>query len=247
MFDYIRVGTTLPELPDAIISHWGDKVSDIAFQTKDTPNQAMTTYRIDGNGQLWFKKVEGHWEEGKKVAEDAPFSEKMAAMGHFVTDSEWYEKECFSGNICFYESYSHPEYHELDDHAGNSDEWMRFVRGWIEYSALFKDGKLIGDIELVKHDEPQKLTDEELAESKARVAAQRKVMEEQFRENRKKYPTAEQKLIDNIDRETKLTYAIFDEEDLSNALSNTRILIKEYREKIDRWYEEAKPRTTSES
>jgi hypothetical protein len=124
---------------------------------------------------------------------------------------------------------------------------MRFVRGWIEYSALFKDGKLIGDIELVKHDEPQKLTDEELAESKARVAAQRKVMEEQFRENRQKYPTAEQKLIDNIDRETKLTYAIFDEEDLSNALSNTRILIKEYREKIDRWYEEAKPRTTSES
>ena len=31
MFDYIRVGTTLPELPDAVISHWGDKVSDIAF------------------------------------------------------------------------------------------------------------------------------------------------------------------------------------------------------------------------
>jgi hypothetical protein len=161
-------------------------------------------------------------------------------MGHFVTDSEWYEKECFSGNICFYESYSHPEYHELDDHAGNSDEWMRFVRGWIEYSALFKDGKLIGDIELVKHEEPQKLSDEELAESKAKIAAQRKEMEMSFKENRKKYPTAEQKLIDNIDRETKLVYAIFDEEDLSNALSNIRILIEEYRKKHDRWYEETK-------
>jgi hypothetical protein len=240
MFDYIRVGTTLPELPDAIISHWGDKVSDIAFQTKDTPNQAMSTYRIDGNGQLWFKKVEGHWDEGKKVADDAPFSEKIAAMGHFVVDAEWYEKECFSGNICFYESYSHPEYHELDDHAGNSDDWMRFVRGWIEYSALFKDGKLVGDIELVKHEEPQKLSDEELAESKSKVAAQRKEMEERFRENRQKYPTAEQKLIDNIDRETKLAYAIFDEEDLSNALSNIRILIEEYRKKHDRWYEETK-------
>jgi hypothetical protein len=238
MFDYVIVGTTLPELPDAIISHWGNKVSDIAFQTKDTPNQAMSTYRIDGNGQLWFKKVEGRWEKGEEVAEDASFSEKIAAMGRFVVDAEWYEKECFSGNICFYESYSHPEYHELDDHAGNSDEWMRFVRGWIEYSALFKDGKLIGDIELVKHEEPQKLTDEELAESKAKVAAQRKEMQEQFKKNRKKYPTPEQKLIDNIEREAKLTSAMFDEEDLGNALSNIKFLIKEYREKHDKWYEQ---------
>lgn len=238
MYDYIRVGTTLPELPDAVISHWGDKVSDIAFQTKDTPNQAMSTYRIDGTGQLWFKKVEGHWEKGREVAEDAPFSEKMAAMGHFVVDAEWYEKECFSGNILFYESYNHPEYHELDDHAGDSDEWMRFVRGWIEYSALFKDGKLVGDIELVKHEEPQKLTDEELAESKAKVVAQRKEMQEQFKKNRKKYPTPEQKLIDNIEREAKLTTAMFDEEDLSNALSNIKFLIKEYREKHDKWYEQ---------
>jgi hypothetical protein len=238
MFDYIRIGTDLPELPDTIISHWGNKVSDIAFQTKDTPNQAMSTYRIDGNGQLWFKKVEGRWEKGEEVAEDASFSEKIAAMGRFVVDAEWYEKECFSGNICFYESYSHPEYYELDDHAGNSDEWMRFVRGWIEYSALFKDGKLVGDIELVKHEEPQKLTDEELAESKAKVAAQRKEMQEQFKKNRKNYPTPEQKLIDNIEREAKLTSAMFDEEDLGNALSNIKFLIREYREKHDKWYEQ---------
>jgi hypothetical protein len=238
MFDYVRVGTTLPELPDAVISHWGDKVSDIAFQTKDTPNQAMSTYRIDGHGQLWFKQVEGRSEKGEEVAEDAPFSEKIAAMGHFVVEAEWYEKECFSGNICFYESYSHPEYHELDDHTANSDEWMRFVRGWIEYSALFKDGKLIGDIELVKHEEPQKLTDEELAESKAKVAAQRKEMQEQFKKNRKNYPTPEQKLIDNIEREAKLTSAMFDEKDLGNALCNIKFLIKEYREKHDKWYEQ---------
>jgi RNase adaptor protein for sRNA GlmZ degradation len=100
---------------------------------------------------------------------------------------------------------------------------------------------------LVKHEEPQKLTDEELAESKARVAAQRKEMEERFRENRQKYPTGEQKLIDNIEREAKLTSAMFDEEDLGNALSNIKFLIREYREKHDKWYEEVKPRTTSES
>lgn len=236
MFDYIIVGTTLPELPDEVISRWGDKVSDVVFQTKDTPNQAMSTYKIDGAGQLWVEKTEGHWEEGKECDEDAPFSEKIASFGRMVIDKRWWEPEDFSGNIRFYESYSHPEYHELDDHAGNSDDWMRFVRGWIEYSALFKNGKLIGDIELVQHEEPQKLSDEELAESKAKVAAQRKEMEANFKEHRIKRPSPEQKLVDNIDRECKLAETIMDENDLGTALSNIRILIEEYRKNYDRWY-----------
>ena len=236
MFDYITVGATLPELPEEVIALWGDKVSDVVFQTKDTPNQAMSTYRIDGAGQLWIEKTEGHWEEGKECAEDASFSEKIASWGRMVIDERWWELEDFTGNIRFYESYSHPEYHKLDDHAGNSDDWMRFVRGWIEYSALFKNGKLIGDIELVQHEKPQKLTDEELEESKAKAAARRKEMEESFRENRKKYPSTEQKLIDNIDHECKLAEMIMNEDDLSRALSNIRILISEYRQNYDRWY-----------
>ena len=240
MYDYIKVGTTLPELPEEVAALWDGKASDVVFQTKDTPNQLMSTYKIDDTGQLWVEKTEGHWEEGKECAEDASFSEKIASWGRMVVDRRWDELEDFSGNIRFYESYSHPEYYELDDHAGDSDEWMRFVRGWIEYSALFKNGKLVDNIELVKHEEPQKLSDEELAESKAKIAAQRKEMEERFRENRKKYPTAEQKLIDNIDRECKLVEVIMDEDDLSYALSNIRILIKEYRKNIDRWYEKAK-------
>jgi RNase adaptor protein for sRNA GlmZ degradation len=62
-------------------------------------------------------------------------------------------------------------------------------------------------------------------------------MEKQFRENRKKYPTVEQKLIDSIDRECKLVETIMDESDFSYAISNIKFLIKEYREKTDRWYE----------
>jgi hypothetical protein len=31
---------------------------------------------------------------------------------------------------------------------------------------------------------------------------------------------------------------MFDEEDLGNALSNIKFLIKEYREKHDKWYEQ---------
>jgi hypothetical protein len=237
MFDYVRVGTTLPELPDAIISHWGDKVSDIAFQTKDTPNQAMSTYRIDGHGQLWFKQVEGRWEKGEEVAEDASFSEKIAAMGHFVVEAEWYEKEPYTGAINFYESYNHAEYKspELDY---DSDDWRRFESGWIEYCALFKNGKLVEDITLVEHREPKKYTDEEYAARQKEWAADREKWEITFKENRKKYPSAEQQLIDNIERETKLATAIFDEQDISNALSNIRIFIKEYREKHDKWYEQ---------
>jgi hypothetical protein len=236
MFDYIRIGTTLPELPDAVISHWGDKVSDIAFQTKDTPNQAMSTYRIDGAGQLWIEKTEGHWEEGKAVPDDASIGDRLAAMGKFVVDQKWYEQEDYTGSINFYESYSHPEYHEIDG-ANLSDEWIRFEYGWIEYSALFKKGKLINNIELIEHKEPKKLSDEELQERKSENKKRREETEISLKENRKKHPTAEQKLIDNIDRECRVAETIMDENDLDHALSNIRILIKEYRQKHDRWYE----------
>ena len=236
MFDYVRVGTTLPELPDEVISRWGDKISDIAFQTKDTPNQAMSTYRIDGAGQLWIEKTEGHWEEGKAVSDYASIGDRLAAMGKFVVDQRWYETEDFSGAICFYESYNHPEYYEIDG-ANINDDWMRFEYGWIEYRALFKNGKLICDIELIEHKEPKKLSDEELQERKDTHKKRRGETEISLKENRKKYPTAEQKLVDNIDRECRLVETIMDENDLDHALSNIRILVKEYRQKHDRWYE----------
>ena len=46
MFDYIHVGTTLPEIPQGIIENWGS-VDKIAFQTKDTPNQAMSLESLE--------------------------------------------------------------------------------------------------------------------------------------------------------------------------------------------------------
>ena len=235
MFDYIHVGTTLPEIPQGVIENWGS-IDKISFQTKDTPNQAMSTYKIDDAGQLLVEKTEGHWEEGTKCPEDASIGTKLASMGRMVVDRRWWEPEDFTGNIRFYESYSHPEYYELEGHAGNNDEWMRFKYGWIEYSALFKNGKLLGNIELVEHEKPQKLTDEELAESKVKAAAHREEMEISFKEHRIKYPSPEQKLVDNIDRECKLADTVMDETDLSNALSNIKILIREYRKNYDKWY-----------
>ena len=237
MFDNITVGTTLPELPEAIVAHWGGKASDIVFQTKDTPNQSLSHYKIDGAGVLWVKKVEGRWEEGEEVADDASFSEKMAAMGHFVVEHEWWEETNFTGAINFYEGYSHPDY-KSPEADYDSDEWKRFESGWVEYCALFSGGMLVGDIQLTKHTPPKKYTEEEYAAKQEKWAADRKEWDERLKESRKKYPSAEQTLIDNIEREAKLASAIIDEQDLSNALANIKILIREYRQKHDRWYEE---------
>jgi hypothetical protein len=236
MFDHITVCTPLPEVPEELLSSWGGRACDITFQTKDTPSQTMAFYKIDRTGQLWLKKVDGHWEEGEEVADDASFGEKMAAMGRFVVDKEWWEEENYTGSINFYEGYNHPDYKSPEANF-DSDEWRRFVSGWVEYCALFKNGKLIENIQLIEHTPPKKYTDEEYAAKQEEWAADREKLEKQFKESRKKYPTVEQQLIDNIERETELASAIFDEQDLSNALSNIKILIREYREKYDRWYE----------
>jgi hypothetical protein len=237
MFDYIKVDTTLPKLPQSVADAWGKE--GVAFQTKDTPNQAMSMYKIDNTGQLWVEKTEGHWVDGEAVAEDASIVDKLSALGHFETDKRWWEEEKYTGAINFYESYNHPEYH-IEHSLHNDNKFLRFEYGWIEYSSLFQNGKLIGDITLVEHTEPKKLSDEEYEERIAQRKKRKEENETSFKENRKKYPSVEQKLIDNIDRECKLTESIMDETDLNYALSNIVILIKEYRKKYDIWYEEVK-------
>lgn len=232
MFDYIKVDTTLPELPQAVIDAWGDEGS--AFQTKDTPDQSMSTYKIDGAGQLWVERIEGHWEAGEEVSDDASIGAKLAAIGKFVVDERRYELEDFSGAIRFYESYNHPEYYECEL-ASESDNWIRFEYGWIEYRALFKNGKLMCDIELVEHKEPKNFPTKNFKNAKMQIK-RREEMEISLKERRKNSPSVEQKLIDNIDRECKLAETIMDENDLSHALSNIRILIQEYRTKHDPWY-----------
>lgn len=233
MFDYIYVEADLPQVPESVVKTWNGS-DKIAFQTKNTPNQAMSTYKIDGAGQLYIQKTKGHWEEGKPVSKNASIGEKLASMGRFVVDKEWWEEEAFTGAINFYESITHPEYH--DELLSSDDKFLRFEYGWIEYHTLFKNGKLIGDIELVEHKEPKKLSDEELAERIAQNQKRREENEIEQRKRRKEYPSAEQKLIDNIDRECKLVETIMDETDLNVAISNIRLHIQEYRKKYDRWY-----------
>ena len=233
MFDYIKVGTTLPGLPQAVTDAWGE--GGVAFQTKDTPNQAMSMYKIDGAGQLWVEKTEGHWVTGEAVAEDASIVDKLSAIGHFETDKRWWEPEDFDGAINFYESYNHPEHYD-EDLSFDTNKFLRFERGWIEYSSLFRDGKLVGNITLVEHTEPKKLSDKEFDERIAQNKKRREENETQQRTRRREAPTQIEKLIDNIDRECKLTETIMDESDLTAAISNIRLYIEDWRQKYDNWY-----------
>ena len=228
MFDYIKVEYPLKSLPQDLIDLWH---GDIIFQTKDTPDQYMSLYKIDKDGKLWYEECEKEWVESK-----TPDAESfMARMGHMKTISRTWKPINFHGSINFYEGYNHEEY-KFEYNSGENKEWQRYEMGWIEYCALFKDGQMIS-IDLIRDDKPVKLLDEELEAKRIVWAKQRAEIQQKGRENRIKHPTAEQKLIDNINREIDLTKSMMDESDLTAALNNISILIKNYRKTTDIWYE----------
>ena len=230
MFDNILVSAVhnLPELPDAVIKNWSSR-ENVVFQTKSFKLPAMNLYSVDENGNLKVRRSESEWHEGDPNGES--ISDRL---GYCKETESWWENSDFSGCIEFYESYHHPDLDVNLDPDFEIGKW--YTLGWIEYRAFFKHGKLDSDIELVNHEIPRKHTQEEMDEITARNKAWRQKMDETFIENRKKYPTTEQKLIDQIYEETNPKSAITVQEDLGQALSNIRNLIESYREKYDIWY-----------
>jgi len=92
------------------------------YQTKDTPRQACDNYKIE-DGVLWYEEYDSEWvddEEGKKWL-----------GGYLRQFNERWIRDDFTGKIRFYRSAS-------DD---KHESWKR--NEWIEYNALFKDGKMI--------------------------------------------------------------------------------------------------------
>jgi hypothetical protein len=83
------------------------------YQTKDTPEQGMELYEIRGD-ELWYKRVEREWTK----EDDSLFGGYLKEISH-----EWEFCNKFDGLIRFYR----------DDDEGN----------WIDYKALFMDGKII--------------------------------------------------------------------------------------------------------
>lgn len=233
MFDNITVELALPELPPALFQR--AEAKDLVFQTKDTPNQGLSMYKIDKKGQLWLEKFEGHWQEGTPAVEGAGFAERIASLGRFVSDKEWWEKENYTGTIYFYESYNHPEYNT--DNVETNDRWMRFDSGWVEYCAKLKNGKLIEPIEQFDHKAPKKYSDEELEKRKLDAAVNRAERERELRENRIKTPSPSQQLIDYIYNVCNKT--IMDENDMIETLGIIKQKILEYRITHDIWYVES--------
>lgn len=121
MFDWIECEMPLPEKPDT---------AKHGFQTKDTPDQMLTTYTITSDGLLMWRPY---------TYEDVPRSERPYPDAPDDDPRSWFgasrkverEPECldFHGDIRFYTS----------DEDG----------GWWEYKARFTEGVCAG-IEIVE-------------------------------------------------------------------------------------------------
>lgn len=123
MFDYLKCEYPI-SAPDTV-REW---------QTKDTPEQYLATYKIDAAGELWFHKVDREYvDNGKKGLEGL-----LGCMK--VIGEEWIKQPDFRGEIRFYGN----------ERIDGRDEHQK----WWEYSALFDDGKLISMKPLCEGNEP---------------------------------------------------------------------------------------------
>ncbi len=200
----------LPDYPDF------DKV--YTFQTKCTPSQCMTTYKITEDGSLFVKKAKHKWIENDSL------------VGGYMQeiDVDWVFCDHYTGEIVFYDYYVHSDYT-----TDTSDE---FVIGCIEYTAVIIDSK-VTKLVCTKNVAPVHLSKEE-------VEARRKKSEIAIAENRRKMvqyrkdnPSAIQKFADDIDNLIKNKPAIYDQSDLVNILNKIEERVLEWRKTNDPWHE----------
>jgi hypothetical protein len=210
MFDYLICEMPLPDYPDF------DKV--YTFQTKCTPAQCMTTYKITEDGSLFVKKAKHKWIENDSL------------VGGYMQETgvEWVFCDHYTGEIIFYDYYVHPEYT-----TANSDE---FDIGCIEYAAVIVDSKVI-KLVCRKNVAPVHLSKEE-------VEARRKKSEIIIAENRRKMiqyrkdnPSTMQKLADDINGFIKMKPVVYDQSDLIKIVNKIEQRLLEWRKDHDPWHE----------
>jgi hypothetical protein len=97
------------------------------YQTKDTPRQSIDNYKIDhdqdsGHQYLWYEDYDSEWVD----------SDDGFLGGYFRQyNQRWVCCHDFDGNIRFWRE-------ALEN---KHESWKQDA--WIEYSALFMDGKLL--------------------------------------------------------------------------------------------------------
>jgi hypothetical protein len=234
MFDYIHCEYELPSCPQALINRWGQSAKDIVFQTKNTPDQRMASYTITADGYLLANRKEYEWiDTPENVKEDATPVQALFNRGYNKVVREWTE-QClyFNGAVEFYDSYPH-----ADKEAGDDYQQDMFAAGWVEYKALFQNGKLI-QISQSEHTLPIKYTQQEIDERQALWEAAAEERRVRDHESRHKKPNPSQCLIDRIDALIIEEPPVFGIEDLTIKLSQIQQLINEYREKYDLHYKQ---------
>lgn len=102
---------------------------DVEYQTKDTPNQLLSNYKIevdqsDGHEYLWVEEYDSEW-----------IMDESYLLGSYEKQSNhrWVKCDKFDGNIVFYR---------------NVDSTYK---KWNQYTALFMDGRVI---KFTKHEGP---------------------------------------------------------------------------------------------
>lgn len=95
------------------------RYNDHEYQTKDTPAQCLEYYEIRSD-ELWYKKTKREWTED----EGSLFGGYLKEVSH-----EWVFCNDFDGGIYFYR--------ENTDQGGWKND------KWVEYKALFMDGRMI--------------------------------------------------------------------------------------------------------
>lgn len=223
MFDYFEIDVSLlPFVPSELKAKENGCVS---FQTKDTDQQAMSTYFQHVDTRLVLKRTNGKWIPGETAAADASIGEKLAALGSYVVTDTWYEEQHINDVIEFYTNLQHRD----DD---GSD---RYVDGWIEYVANYSDG-FPTSITVFDHKAPRELSDDQLIETRESLELARAETKKKLIARRMERPTHEEKLIDTITSIVENDKSLYDETDLTRKINNIKQLIEEYREKHDQFY-----------
>ena len=210
MFDYLICEMPLPDYPDF------DKV--YTFQTKCTPCQCMTTYKILEDGRLFVKKAKHKWIENDSL------------VGGYMQeiDVDWVFCDHYTGEIIFYDYYVHSDYT-----TDTSDE---FDIGCIEYNAVVVDSK-VTKLVCTKNVAPVHLSKEEVEDrrkkSEIAVAENRRKMVQYRKDN----PSLIQKFADDIDNLVKNKPAIYDQSDLVTILNKIEERVLEWRKINDPWHE----------
>lgn len=125
MFDYVRCEMPLDGNPP-------DRLNG-AWQTKDTPDQYMTTYTIRSDGSLWWKPYETDFVPNEEFPE-GDFRRLRGALKRYEKEPE--RLTDFHGDIFFY--------------GGDWSNELQQHLCWWEYRARFTDG-VCSSIKLVEH------------------------------------------------------------------------------------------------